>query len=478
MPQANVPCDIFAPPHLTFAARAFLPPILGLFRSGQSKLQGRAVEAFVLDAMAYSCPSVSVQCASYFTSQSGLDPCCAAQMVDQSCGLSYTISAKSNSTFKESLYIPNATTASYTTCSWASYNLLSACAICTQQSTWASWATYSASCGNYVSSTTYYPWDQGCRLPENEKIPFFAATNPIYWTNGTFNENEAAVNGSSGTPDVTGQPLASSSPSATSTSSSSSSGAIIGGIVGALAVFGLAGFILWYIVRRRRHQARLQPASQQSSSSPPLPHPSMAQTVTSPYKVTSTLSSQEFPNASQHFASPMSPMITSPLSAPITDAADMISPFFSPIRSVPTTTKSAEALVGRNESPPPRRGRMNPPPYSPTAPAGSSSSSSPSPPPPRHPYHSEKRIKRVANCSVDTATTTAEADSAPLQGPPSAKPICHAEARPQATRMRSGESEDSTRSAGTVFTSVGVGSAHQRDARTDPRTSRKRPPVV
>ncbi|KAI5994545.1 hypothetical protein F5J12DRAFT_412546 [Pisolithus orientalis] len=146
--------------------------------------------------------------------------------------------------------------------SWASYNLLSACAICTQQSTWASWATYSASCGNYVSSTTYYPWDQGCRLPENEKIPFFAATNPIYWTNGTFNENEAAVNGSSGTPDVTGQPLASSSPSATSTSSSSSSGAIIGGIVGALAVVRFGRFHT--LVHR-------SPASTPSSTSTSLP---------------------------------------------------------------------------------------------------------------------------------------------------------------------------------------------------------------
>ncbi|KAI5989462.1 hypothetical protein EDC04DRAFT_1405946 [Pisolithus marmoratus] len=200
--------------------------------------------------MSYSCPAMSnVSCDSYLTSQSGLSPCCAAQMVDQSCGQNYTIWTTN---FQESLYIPNATTATYSTCSWASYNLLSACAVCLGQSTWASWATYSAGCGSYVSSTTYYPWDQGCRLPPNEGIPYFTATNPNYWPDGTFNADEAAMNGSAVAPDITGAPLQP-SPSATSTSSSkSSSGAIIGGVVGGLAVIGLACFTLCCFIRRRR----------------------------------------------------------------------------------------------------------------------------------------------------------------------------------------------------------------------------------
>lgn len=422
--------------------------------------------------MSYNCPSTSTSCPSYSTSQSGQSPCCTAQMVDQSCGQSYTLST---SNFQESLYIPNATTANYATCSWASYNLLSACAACLGQSTWASWATYSANCGNYVSSTTYFPWDQGCRLPDNGTFPFFAATNPIYWSDGTFNVNEASANGSSVAPDVTGAPLTSPSSTAASGSSSSSSGAIIGGVVGALAVVGLAGFILCYMVRRRRRQAQDRSAFQ---SPIPQSHTSMIQTVTSPTGLTSNPSSHEFSNATPHPVF-FSSITTTSLRSPITtDAADVITPFISPpTRPMPTSTKATEALVRRSESPQ-RRGRMNPPPYSPTAPAGSSST--PSPPPTKHPRRSKKLIRHVATGSVDTVATTTEADSAPPRMPPPTKPSHHPEARPQAVEMHSADSGSGSRGSDGRKTSEveGVGFTRRYDGQKGTRASRNRPPAV
>lgn len=408
--------------------------------------KGRDVEDLL---MSYNCPTLSVSCPSYSTSQSGQSPCCTAQMVDQSCGQNYTIST---SNFTESLYIPNATTANYATCSWAAYNLLSACANCLEQSTWASWATYSANCGNYVSSTTYFPWDQGCRLPDSETFPYFAATNPNYWSNGIFNVNEATANGSSVASDVTGSPLPTPSSSAASSSSKSSLGAIVGGVVGALAVIGLAGFILWYFVRRRRRQA--QGRSGVPSAMPPSHNP-MAQTPTS-YEFTSSPSSHEFPNTTSRFISPTSVTNTSLRSPLITDAADMITPFYSPSTlPVPPSTKAA---------------------YTPTDPAGSSSTpSTPSPPPTKH--RSAKRIRHLATGSVDTVATTSEADSAPPQMSPLAK--LSLKARLQAAEMRSRECGNGNGNAGTVTTGAvnGVGST-RRDEQVNSRVSRNRPPVV
>ncbi|KIK21016.1 hypothetical protein PISMIDRAFT_567412 [Pisolithus microcarpus 441] len=297
----------------------------------------------------------------------------------------------------------------------------------------------------------------------------------IYWSDGTFNVNEASANGSSVAPDVTGAPLTSPSSTAASGSSSSSSGAIIGGVVGALAVVGLAGFILCYMVRRRRRQAQDRSAFQ---SPIPQSHTSMIQTVTSPTGLTSNPSSHEFSNATPHPVF-FSSITTTSLRSPITtDAADVITPFISPpTRPMPTSTKATEALVRRSESPQ-RRGRMNPPPYSPTAPAGSSST--PSPPPTKHPHRSKKLIRHVATGSVDTVATTTEADSAPPRMPPPTKPSHHPEARPQAVEMHSADSGSGSRGSDGRKTSEveGVGFTRRYDGQKGTRASRNRPPAV
>ncbi|KAF8907676.1 hypothetical protein CPB84DRAFT_269968 [Gymnopilus junonius] len=83
----------------------------------------------------------------------------------------------------------SAHTVSLCTCSWASYNLISACTACqgfaekTPQ-----WTVYSLECGSDLS-TTYFP--SNITLPAGITIPFWASTDPTSWTNGIFNTADA-----------------------------------------------------------------------------------------------------------------------------------------------------------------------------------------------------------------------------------------------------------------------------------------------
>ncbi|KAH7884086.1 hypothetical protein F5I97DRAFT_1650331 [Phlebopus sp. FC_14] len=189
----------------------------------------------------------NISCSSWMQSQQGLSPCATAEMVGQACVADYAVLTTN---FQESQYIPNTTTANPCTCSWASYNLLSACASCLGQEQLASWSTWAASCGSYVSSSTYFPYDSGYRLPTGKTIPYFSGTNPQTWTNGTFNPTQASTIGSGA--DLTGAPVSSATPS-TSSSSNTSVGAIAGGVIGGVAVLLiLVGFIFFVLYLRRR----------------------------------------------------------------------------------------------------------------------------------------------------------------------------------------------------------------------------------
>ncbi|KAF9221273.1 hypothetical protein BS17DRAFT_271942 [Gyrodon lividus] len=90
-------------------------------------------------------------CSAWMESQEGQSPYTTAQLVGQLCNSGYTVSSTN---FQENQYIPNNTTANACTCSWASYNLLSACAVCAGQVQLTSWSTWIANCGSFVSSTT------------------------------------------------------------------------------------------------------------------------------------------------------------------------------------------------------------------------------------------------------------------------------------------------------------------------------------
>ncbi|KIJ14834.1 hypothetical protein PAXINDRAFT_180864 [Paxillus involutus ATCC 200175] len=191
--------------------------------------------------MATNCSSWS-----WIQNQEGLSPCQTAQLVGQVCNSQYTVST---SNFQETQFIPNTTTANACTCSWASYNLVSACTVCLVQEQLASWKTWTTSCGSYVSTTTYLP----SVLPASEGIPYFAGTDPGTWTDEIFNVTEAAGKGGGAQADLTGAP--SSTPTTSSSSSKLSVGAIIGGVLGGIVVILVLVGLVFFIRALRRRQA-------------------------------------------------------------------------------------------------------------------------------------------------------------------------------------------------------------------------------
>ncbi|KAF5385544.1 hypothetical protein D9757_006769 [Collybiopsis confluens] len=114
-------------------------------------------------------------------------------------------------------------------CSWAAYNLYSACTACQ---------------GLSLSVLTYYPADTSTL--DNTSIPFYATVLPTTWTNAIFNTTQAQDISEQGHPDVYGAPLT--TPSA---KSKSNGGAIGGGVAGGVIVLLIGATALWWILRKR-----------------------------------------------------------------------------------------------------------------------------------------------------------------------------------------------------------------------------------
>lgn len=197
-------------------------------------------------------------------------------------------------------------------------------------------------------------------------------------------------------PDVTGGPLptSTSSTAAASSASSVSVGAIVGGVIGAIAIIIIGGLIVFWAMRRRRRQrAHTTPAGVSSYNDyqpvtmlgPSIRnlnpvHPSTFwNTSGSPGpispRITPSVRSATSIAATSLLVSPISSGFSSHgqnMAQPLTDAADMISPFLamSPTRQMdrsntsPPTSKAAEALSERAMAASAQRGRLNPPPYS------------------------------------------------------------------------------------------------------------------
>ncbi|KAH0838821.1 hypothetical protein J3R83DRAFT_7225 [Lanmaoa asiatica] len=209
------------------------------------------------------------------------------------------------------------------------------------------------------------------------------------WENAVFNVAQAADIAGENKPDVTSEPL----PTSTTTASSPSGvsvGAIVGGVIGGAIIIIIGGlFIFW--VRRRRRQRTHTPTTGGPSFNPsqsvtvpliwnrtpaqPSPAP-ITPYLTSPVHSTTSL-------ALTSLVSPVSPGFSSSghsAAPPITDAADMIAPFLatssrhqsSRSNTSPPTSKAAEALSERVTSPPGQRARLNPPSYSASVEPGSS----------------------------------------------------------------------------------------------------------
>jgi len=177
-----------------------------------------------------------------------VSPCDLAAVVVGACqGNNYTLQAINASFYYQE---PSTTSANLCRCSWATYNLLSACALCQGfPGSIINWPYYSTNCSHYLSSS-YFPSQQ--TVPQGTLLPWYAATDPTTWNGQRFNLNDAQQIVLQGHTDVT--------LGATSTPQKKSThvGAIVGGIIGGLAVLILLGSAL-FMYRRRRARKPLEP---------------------------------------------------------------------------------------------------------------------------------------------------------------------------------------------------------------------------
>lgn len=192
------------------------------------------------------------------------------------------------------------------TCSWASYNLFSACMFCASSSpSLVSWDEWTANCpANLTSTTTYFP--SGVTLPSNTSIPCYAGYNPRSWPNGTFSAMAASDIAAISYSDLTGtvESCASSPSSSSALSPSSSShkihktpvGAIVGGVVGGVLLLLLVCGCILFVAYRRRRRARSSPEIIRSNS-PHLDDKSPKDVYMSPSSPHDSLSSAVSPKA-------------------------------------------------------------------------------------------------------------------------------------------------------------------------------------
>jgi len=143
---------------------------------------------------------------------------------------------------------PGPTNSTYCDCSWAVYNLLSACTACQGMDSIENWSPYSESCGTFATNT-YFPTDK-IIVPNNTLLPSWAAINPTTWLGARFDVDQAQSIHNQGKPDIN------LSPTSTSHKRSSNAGPIAGGVIGGLAAVAILAAIFVIARRRRRRRAR------------------------------------------------------------------------------------------------------------------------------------------------------------------------------------------------------------------------------
>ncbi|KDR72110.1 hypothetical protein GALMADRAFT_143440 [Galerina marginata CBS 339.88] len=144
--------------------------------------------------------------------------------------------------------VPDSTeeTANFCTCSWASYNLISACTVCQGlvfSSTVVQWVAYSALCDGKLSDE-YFP--SNATLPPGVTIPFWAAKDPTQWSNGIFNMTEAKKIADQNYSDLEG------GGTTQSPKTSNIIVPVVGGVIGGSVFIAVAVAIAYYVLGRQR----------------------------------------------------------------------------------------------------------------------------------------------------------------------------------------------------------------------------------
>ncbi|TFK23707.1 hypothetical protein FA15DRAFT_757009 [Coprinopsis marcescibilis] len=167
-------------------------------------------------------------------------------------------------------------------CSWAAYNLISACTACQgNPQSIRLWPDFIQSCPpEALSDSSFYFPDAISGLNDDVSIPAWATTDPRQWIGQTWNIQQARSIYNDGLPDVTKTsvlaersrastptsitPTSSTPTSSTPTSStpanstptsSTPAGAIAGGVIGSLVI--IAAFPAYFFLKR--HRAKLAP---------------------------------------------------------------------------------------------------------------------------------------------------------------------------------------------------------------------------
>ncbi|KAF9449323.1 hypothetical protein P691DRAFT_812700 [Macrolepiota fuliginosa MF-IS2] len=197
-------------------------------------------------------------------------------------------------------------------CSWAVYNLYSACALCQgAQNGISSWASWNNSCAGNSSSTVPYP--PNFPIADNTTFPNWAAVNPTTWTDGRWDLVQAQ-NISITKP---GDWVAASAASPSSTpgpKSSNNVGPIVGGVVGGVLALAIGVAIALFVYcRSQRRRAQRNHLSQVTQV--PLDQHHMR----SPSDMSAKTFGSGFPYTSlQHTAPTSSGSISRPVHSPTT----------------------------------------------------------------------------------------------------------------------------------------------------------------
>ncbi|KAG2134593.1 uncharacterized protein EDB93DRAFT_842592 [Suillus bovinus] len=194
---------------------------------------------------------------SWMDNSQGNSPCLTVAYVEGACtGNNYVQPILING---YSYSLPNSSTANECYCSWASYNLMMACALCqetTNVSVW-EWPQWASGCATNPSWTQEY-FPSGYTLAGDASIPYWAITNPTTWTYETFNIQDANAtyqnNPFDTTPSASSSSISSSSSHSTTSSKSTDVDAIIGGTLGALASLSLFAVGAYLVYRRHMYK--------------------------------------------------------------------------------------------------------------------------------------------------------------------------------------------------------------------------------